>query len=116
MSYWLAQVVLCFVLDELNILDQQAQHGDLHLAIGGKFEEKKMIRLILNGKKAGLPEVRTAISKLRTQGHTVEVRVTWEHGDLHRLVREAAKEGIPRVVAAGGDGTVNTDYHSKNAP
>ena len=66
-----------------------------------------MIRLILNGKKAGLPEIRTAISDLRTQGHTVEVRVTWEHGDVHRFVREAVNEGIPRIVAGGGDGTVN---------
>lgn len=66
-----------------------------------------MIRLILNGKKAELPEIRTAVSDLRTQGHTVEVRVTWEQGDVHRLVREAANEGIPRIVAGGGDGTVN---------
>jgi lipid kinase YegS len=66
-----------------------------------------MIRLLLNGKKAGLPEIRTAIADLRTQGYTVEVRATWEHGDIHRFVREAANDGIPRIVAGGGDGTVN---------
>jgi lipid kinase YegS len=66
-----------------------------------------MIRILLNGKKAGLPEIRTAVEDLRNQGHTIEVRTTWEYGDVHRLVSEAAREKIPRIVAGGGDGTVN---------
>jgi lipid kinase YegS len=37
----------------------------------------------------------------------VDVRVTWEAGDVHRLVREACAEGCLRLVAGGGDGTVN---------
>lgn len=64
-----------------------------------------MVRLILNGKKAGLKNVRTAVESARRLG-TVEVRVTWEGGDVLRFVRDAVADGCPRIVAGGGDGTV----------
>lgn len=64
------------------------------------------IRVILNGKKAGLEAVRSAIFKARESG-LVEVRSTWEGGDVKRLVDEACREGCQRLVAAGGDGTIN---------
>ena len=64
------------------------------------------IRVILNGKKAGLEPVRSAIFSARERGR-VEVRVTWEAGDVSRLVKEACAEGCTRLVAGGGDGTVN---------
>lgn len=60
----------------------------------------------MNGKKAGLEPVRKAIFVAREQG-VVEVRVTWEGGDAERLVKEAVSEGCQRVVAGGGDGSVN---------
>ena len=63
--------------------------------------------LILNGKKAGLPEVRAAVQAVRAAGHDLDVRVTWERGDAARIVAEAAREGVPRVIAGGGDGSVN---------
>ena len=66
-----------------------------------------MIRIILNGKKAGLNEIRSAVSILRKESSRIEVRVTWEHGDGERLVNEASRDGIQRIVAAGGDGTLN---------
>jgi len=65
-----------------------------------------MIRIILNGKKAVLDEVRAAVSTLRLESN-IEVRVTWEHGDGKRLIKEASQEGVQRIVAAGGDGTLN---------
>ncbi|MDW2453919.1 lipid kinase YegS [Vibrio sp. 1249-1] len=68
---------------------------------------KKTIRAILNGKKAGNPELRDAIMKMRDKGIDVQVRVTWESQDMPRLVKEAVDEGIERIVVAGGDGTVN---------
>ncbi|MDK9732058.1 lipid kinase YegS [Vibrio sp. B511a] len=68
---------------------------------------KKTIRAILNGKKAGNPELRDAIMKMREKGIDVQVRVTWESQDMPRLVKEAVAEGIERIVVAGGDGTVN---------
>jgi lipid kinase YegS len=64
------------------------------------------IRIILNGKKAALEPVRAAIYSARENGN-VDVRVTWEAGDVYRLVREACTEGCHRLVAGGGDGTVN---------
>jgi lipid kinase YegS len=64
-------------------------------------------RLILNGKKAALPDVRAAVQAVRRAGHPLEVRVTWEQGDAARLVAEAARDGIGRVIAGGGDGSVN---------
>lgn len=66
-----------------------------------------MIRIILNGKKAGLDEIRSAVSILRKKSSSIEIRVTWEHGDAERFVNEASQEGIQRIVAAGGDGTLN---------
>jgi lipid kinase YegS len=63
------------------------------------------IRLLLNGKKAALEPVREAIRKARVNS-PVEVRVTWEQGDVHRLIQEARAEGCRRLVAGGGDGTV----------
>jgi lipid kinase YegS len=64
------------------------------------------VRVILNGKKAGLEPVRSAIFKARETGN-VEVRATWEAGDVQRLVQEARRDGCQRLVAAGGDGTIN---------
>jgi len=66
-----------------------------------------MIRIILNGKKADDEDVRYAVSVLREEGHTVEVRVTWEKGDAQRMAYEAGREGVSRLVAAGGDGSIN---------
>ncbi|GAB2784563.1 lipid kinase YegS [Halomonas shantousis] len=64
-------------------------------------------RLILNGKSAQQPEVREAVMALRGAGFTIDVRVTWEGGDAASWAQEAAAAGIGRVIAGGGDGTVN---------
>jgi lipid kinase YegS len=64
-------------------------------------------RLILNGKKADRPDVRAAVAAIRAAGHPLEVRVTWERGDAARLVAEAVADGVTRVIAGGGDGSVN---------
>ena len=66
-----------------------------------------IIRIILNGKKAGLKRVRDAVSEIRKNGTALEVRTTYESGDVERLVDEAIAEGVERVIAGGGDGTVN---------
>ena len=67
--------------------------------------------LIINGKKAGQPEIRQAVNQLREQGHDLQVRVTWEYGDGLRYVKEAGELGVDRVIAGGGDGTVNEISH-----
>ena len=64
------------------------------------------LRIILNGKKASIEPLRSAIISARE--HTpVDVRVTWEGGDVERLIKEASAEGCARILAAGGDGTAN---------
>ena len=63
------------------------------------------MRIILNGKKAGLESVRSAINRVRDHG-PVEVRVTWEAGDVARMTREAIADGCTRLVIGGGDGSV----------
>lgn len=65
------------------------------------------VRLLLNGKKAGQEDVRKAVYDVRKTGDDLEVRVTWEGGDVERLVCEAAQQGIKRIIAGGGDGTLN---------
>ena len=69
------------------------------------------IRIILHGKAASDSRLRTAVSALREDGQTVEVRVTWEPGDAVRLTGEAVAEAgrgkINCIVAGGGDGTIN---------
>ena len=64
-------------------------------------------RLILNGKKADRVDVRAAVRAARAAGHDLDVRVTWERGDAARFVAEAVRDGVPRVIAGGGDGSVN---------
>lgn len=65
------------------------------------------LRLLLNGKKASQPSVRDAVMQLREQGWDLEVRVTWEGGDITRFVAEAVEDRCSRIIAGGGDGTVN---------
>lgn len=69
------------------------------------------IFLILHGKAAQDLRVREAVRAVRADGHDVEVRVTWENGDAARFTNEAvmkARQGhVDRIVAGGGDGTVN---------
>lgn len=63
--------------------------------------------LILNGKGAGNPQLREAITQLRDDGVEIHVRVTWEKGDAARYVAEARQLGVETVIAGGGDGTIN---------
>ena len=62
---------------------------------------------ILNGKSAGNDILRQAIQDLRSEGHTIAVRVTWESGDAARYLQEAQALSVHTVIAGGGDGTIN---------
>lgn len=66
-----------------------------------------MVHILLNGKKSGYDFVRSAISALRKQVDKVEVRVTYEYGDIERFVNEAVRENVQRIVIGGGDGSIN---------
>ena len=67
----------------------------------------KKIRVSLNGKGAGNPQVRAAINQIREEGQPLEVRCTWEGGDAARFAQEAMADDIDILVAGGGDGTIN---------
>ena len=68
---------------------------------------KRSMRVILNGKVADTPQVRSTIERGRKEGHDVQVRLTWEKGDAAEFAAEAMQLGIDAVVAGGGDGTVH---------
>ena len=67
----------------------------------------KKVRVILNGKGAANPQVRTAINQIREEGQPLEVRCTWEGGDAARFAQDAMSDGVDLLVAGGGDGTIN---------
>ena len=71
-----------------------------------------MITIILNGKKANLETVRAAIATFRKEVEDVQVRVTYEYGDVERFVLEAVQNGVERLIIGGGDGSVNEIVHA----
>lgn len=67
----------------------------------------RSVRLVVNGKSAGDPALRTAVAAVRENGVPLEVRATWEAGDAARYAAEAVAAELDVVIAAGGDGTIN---------
>lgn len=67
------------------------------------------IQLIANPVSGGdaRPRIARAADRLRARGATVEVRLTGARGDARRFAEEARRCGVERIVAAGGDGTLN---------
>lgn len=68
----------------------------------------KISLLIINGKSANNNALRNAIYQLRNEGVNLQVRVTWESSDIRRFVQEAIDIQAETVIAAGGDGTINS--------
>lgn len=66
------------------------------------------ISLILNTSSTdAVGALREAVKKLRSGGHSVTPRLTFEEGDARAFAREGAASGADLVVAGGGDGTIN---------
>lgn len=63
--------------------------------------------LILHKKSCNRPEVKAAVKHVRSEGIELEVMIPWRGKDLRRFVRKALKKGVNRIVAGGGDGTLN---------
>jgi diacylglycerol kinase (ATP) len=61
--------------------------------------------VILNGNAGSARDIETLTCTLEDRGY--EVRRTVGPGDATELARERALAGVPRIVAAGGDGTVS---------
>ena len=63
--------------------------------------------LILHRKSSNEPAVKEAVKHVRRQGVDLRVRIPWNKKDKRRVVKEAIAAGAKRVVAGGGDGTIN---------
>ena len=63
--------------------------------------------LVLHKKSCTRPEVKLAVKHVRQSGIDVDVYIPWSRKDLRRFVRRAIEDGARRIVAGGGDGTVN---------
>ena len=63
--------------------------------------------LILHRKSANEPAVKEAVRYVRGQGIDLRVRIPWNKRDKRRVVREALDAGSTRLIAGGGDGTIN---------
>ena len=64
--------------------------------------------LILNRKAATRPVVEEAVKHVESKGIELRVRIPWDKDDAPRVIEEALANGAERIVAGGGDGTVNT--------
>lgn len=63
--------------------------------------------LVLNRKSANKPAVEEAVKHVRSKGIEVRVRISWDKEDAGLVVEEALAGGAERIIAGGGDGTIN---------
>ena len=63
--------------------------------------------LVLHRKSANEEKVKAAVNAVKAKGIKLRVRIPWNKKDKPRVVREALKDGADRIVAGGGDGTIN---------
>ncbi|WP_456431744.1 lipid kinase YegS [Nitratifractor sp.] len=71
------------------------------------------VRLVLNAQKAADPDLHDTIAYVRKYHcFDLDVRLSYFPEDIERLVSDAARGRIGRIVAGGGDGTV---HHVLNA-
>jgi lipid kinase YegS len=65
------------------------------------------ICLVLHRKSANEPAVKEAVKQVRKAGHDLRVRIPWNKKEKPRVVKEALGDGATRIIAGGGDGTIN---------
>ena len=63
--------------------------------------------LILHRKSANEPYVKDAVKAVRKEGVDFRVLVPFNKAEKARVVREALERGAERIIAGGGDGTIN---------
>jgi len=63
--------------------------------------------LLLHRKSANEPYVKEAIKTVHKEGHDFRVLVPFNKSEKARIVREALERGATRIIAGGGDGTIN---------
>lgn len=65
------------------------------------------ICLVLHRKSANEPAIKEAVKQARRAGHDLSVRIPWNKKEKARVVRDALEDGATRIIAGGGDGTIN---------
>lgn len=70
------------------------------------------ICLILHRKSANRPEVKQAVRSVNDAGVDLRVRIPWNKKDKATVVHEALEAGAQRIIAGGGDGTINAVVHA----
>ena len=65
------------------------------------------ICLILHRKSANEPAIKEAVKHVRSKGIDLRVRIPWNKKAKPMVVKEAIARGAKRVIAGGGDGTIN---------
>lgn len=70
---------------------------------------KPPVLLIINpiARHASERNIRKAVDILRSTGVEVRLFLTGKRGDAEEEAREAARNDLPLIIAAGGDGTIN---------
>ena len=63
--------------------------------------------LICHRKSANRPEVKAAVKAVRKKGVELRVLVPFNKKEKPRVVQEALDRGAERIIAGGGDGTIN---------
>ncbi len=62
---------------------------------------------ILHRKSANEEYIKEAVKTVRKEGHDFRVLVPFNKAEKPRIVREALERGATRIIAGGGDGTIN---------
>lgn len=65
------------------------------------------IYLILHRKSANEPYVKEAVKSVKKAGIKLRVSVPFNKAEKPRVVAEALERGATRIIAGGGDGTIN---------
>lgn len=69
--------------------------------------KQKRPALVLHRKSANRPEIKAALATLKEEGISIRVFVPWNKKAKGRVVRDLIREGYRRIIAGGGDGTLN---------
>ncbi|AQA18988.1 hypothetical protein BST95_12795 [Halioglobus japonicus] len=70
-------------------------------------KRKQQPVLLLHRKSANRPEVKAAVKAVRRRGVDLLVRIPWNKRDKRKQVKALLREGYSRIIAGGGDGTLN---------
>jgi lipid kinase YegS len=70
------------------------------------------ICLIVHRKSANEEAVKAAVKTVQKEGIDLRVLVPWDKKENLRIVRKALGKGVERIIAGGGDGTINAVVNS----